>query len=379
MQYSCYIEINILCMILLGIIYGRQRQNDSIVSSSQIIMRHLIAAAWALCISDIVAIVCRGRFFPGARILIEGSNLIYLEMMPVISMLWYRYTCIRIGKKPERRTAIWMSLPLVGFTVIALANPIIHFLFTINADNLYSRGPGVLLHWIASWFYFISAGILSFRAIRSAPSLAQRNEYKPLLNFLVLPGIGCATQMILYGVTSVQAGITLSLILVTMQMQDNQISADELTGINNRKAMRHYIDSSIHRNNSLRLTVMMIDVNKFKKINDTLGHSVGDMALRDTADILRSVCGKFRERLFLCRYGGDEFVIIGQNVEDGAADELAGSIRQRVHEFGKENRKPYMLDVSIGSASGICEDYEDFSHLLRLADETMYEDKKKGR
>ncbi len=376
MQFSCYIEVNVICLVLLAIVYGRMRQNRSIITTAQIIMRRLIMALWVLCLSDIVAVVSRGRFFPGARVVIQGSNLIYLEMMPLISMFWHSYVCNRIGRQMNRRQMILSKIPLTVFTILAVLNPINHFLFRIDANNLYTRGPGVFLHWIISWFYLLYAGVLSFRAVKNAPNWARRNEYMPLLYFLILPMIGCVTQMVFYGVTSVQAGITLSIVLISMQSQDNQISVDELTGINNRKAMRRYVDNLVHRNNPPSLMVMMIDVNKFKQINDTLGHAVGDIALCDTASILKNACGKSREKLFLSRYGGDEFVIIGQNVHANAADALKELIHESVAGFGKEQQKPYDLDVSVGYAIGVCEDYEDFEHYLRTADESMYKDKK---
>lgn len=376
MQFSCYIEVNVICLVLLAIMYGRVRQNRSIVSTSQIIMRRLITAMWALCLSDVVAVVCRGRFFPGARIVIQLSNLVYLEMMPLISMFWFFYVCNRIGKELNKRQVFLSQIPLVIFTICAIANPFNHFLFTIDSSNLYTRGPGVFLHWIISWFYLLYAGVLSAKAIRTAPNWARRNEYLPLLYFLILPTIGCVAQMIFYGVTSVAAGITLSIILISLQSQDNQISVDELTGINNRKAMRRFVDNLVHKSTPPQLTVMMIDINKFKQINDTLGHSVGDMALCETANILRQVCGKSKERLFLSRYGGDEFVIIGQHVSNDSAEALVSMLHESFSDFSKEQQKPYTLNISIGYAIGSCEDYLQFEQLLKTADESMYTFKK---
>ena len=377
MQFSCYIEVNLICLILLAIVYARLRQNRSINTTPQMIMRRMIVALWVLCLSDIAAIVFRGRVFPGARLLIEGSNLIYLEMMPVISMFWYAYVCNRTGKEMNKRQVFFRQLPVLIFTLVALSNPINHFIFSIDENNLYARGPGVFLHWIISWYYLFSAGALSAKAIRTAPSWVRRSEYKPLLHFLVLPIIGSVAQMIFYGVTSVQGGITLSVVLISMQSQDNQISLDELTGINNRKAMRRYVDNMVHKNNPPSLMVMMIDVNKFKRINDTLGHSVGDMALCDIAGILKGVCGKAKERLFLSRYGGDEFVIIGKDMKQEAMDGLVDAIHRDVAAFGREQKKPYTLDVSVGYAWGACGDYDDFSRCMKAADEAMYQDKKK--
>lgn len=375
MQFSCYIEVNIICLILSGIVYGSLRQIRSINSTPQMLMRWIIVALWFLCYSDIMAVLCRGRFFPGARICIELSNLIYLEMMPIISMLWLAYVCNRIGKQVSEKLFVLQLLPLILFTLVAIVNPFTNFLFKIDEYNRYSRGPGVFLHWIVSWFYLLYAGILSIQAIRSTTNWIRKREYKPLLYFLVLPTIGCVTQMMFYGITAVQVGITLSIVLISMQSQDNQITIDELTGINNRKAMRRFVDNMIHRVLPPNLMVMMIDVNEFKKINDTLGHSVGDIALCDTANILKGVCGKTKSQLFLSRYGGDEFVMIGREMDEEAIQNLVETIRQDALKFTKTEQKLYAIELSIGYTSGKCKTHDEFDEMLSQADEAMYADK----
>ena len=378
-QLNYYVEVNFICMILLVFVYGRLRQNKSIVTAPQIALRRMVAATMVLCLTDIAACALRGQMFSGARHLIELANLLFLEMMPIIAMFWYFFVCYRLEIRRTKRHVLLFQLPLILFTILAFVNPWTHFLFRIDENNLYSRGPGVFLHWIVSWFYFLAAAYYSARKYYHAENMAQRMAYRPLLQFIILPAIGCLLQMAVYGVTTVQVGITLSIVLVSIRLQDNQISADELTGINNRKAMRLFVENIIHRYGAPTVTVMMIDVNKFKKINDSFGHTAGDAALQDTAKILREVCASSRESLFLCRYGGDEFVIIGMDMTPDGSQALTDSIHGAVKEFTSVHKKPYELSFSIGAARGRVESYDDFSHYLRTADESMYEDKKASR
>lgn len=379
MQFSGYIEVNLISLILSYIVYARLRQDRRIHSTAQILMQRLLIALWLLCISDVVAMLARGRFFPGARAVIEISNLVYLEMMPVISMIWLLYVFNRTGKMVSQKQTCLLFVPLIAFSLLDLTNPWTNLLFRIDESNLYVRGPGVFLHWIAAWFYLLYAGVLSLHAVVKAPNWVKRNEYRPLLYFLVLPAIGCIAQMAIYGVTSVQVGITLSIVLISMQGQDNQISADELTGINNRKAMRRFVDNTVHKNNPPALTVLMLDINKFKKINDTLGHAVGDAALKDVASVLREVCGRNKKNLFLSRYGGDEFVIIGKGITEEETVQLAQELREEVAAFSQRAKRPYELSISVGYSSGSCEDYDQFTSCLHRADDAMYEEKKNSR
>lgn len=379
MQYSCYIEVNVICLIILAIFLSRLFHRRRMFSSSDKLMVRVLIFTCVLCFADVAAMVCRGRFFPGARAMIEGSNILYLAVMPIISMIWCDYTCERLGRRINSRYNLLHRLPLIVFMLVVLLNPVHHFFFSINADNLYVRGPGVFVHWIVSWYYFVVSGILVWRSVRSTNNWIQRRDYMPLLTFLILPAIGCIAQMLFYGVTSVQAGITLSLVLVSQQMQDIQISADELTRLNNRTAMKRYVDALVHNDQPPRLTVMMIDVNHFKQINDTLGHAMGDKALCAIADSLKEACGTARIPLFLCRYGGDEFVVLGSGLNDQDRLDVMASIRSAVSARSQRPDEPFTLSVSIGSAEATCRNAGDFDALLQQADDKMYEDKKKGR
>ena len=375
MQFSCYIEINILCMILMGIFLLRLHRRRLMLSTADKVMVRLLIAVCVMCVADVVAIVSRGGMFNGARLLVEGSNVLYLLMMPVISKFWCDYSLSKIGREIPKKYRLLFCMPLVMFGIAVLLNPVHHFFFSVNTENLYVRGPGIFVHWIVSWFYFIWAGVTCWWTIRGEDNWIRRSEYRPYLTFLILPAIGSIAQMLLYGVTSVQAGITLSLVLVSLQTQDNQNSTDELTGCNNRTALKRYVDTLVGRDEPEQLTVMMIDVNHFKHINDTYGHSCGDLALRDIAGTLFEVCGKSHERLFLGRYGGDEFVILGMGIDRETTAQIKKDVQDSVVTRSQSGDRPYKLSVSVGCASGICRSQNDFEHYLRLADENMYEEK----
>lgn len=379
MQYIYYIETNAICLFLLMLVYARNRQERAIISSSQRLLGRMVLASMVLCLCDILAGVCRGQQFPGARGLIQLSNLLYFEMMPLVAMLWSMYVSNRVGRTLGRRGRILFFLPMLLFTLAAISNPFSGILFSIDAANCYARGPGVYLHWIISWFYLIFAAVQTGRAMKENRVGLRREELMPLAGFLVLPTVCGLLQMLFYGVTATQVGITLSIVLIFMKVQDNRISIDELTGINNRRALHNFIDRLLNRSNISTVTVVMIDVNNFKQINDSLGHAVGDAALRDTADVLRDICGSLTERFFLCRYGGDEFVLVGVNAEQENFSSIYALIHQRVAEATEQQNKPYQLSVAVGCAYGPCTSQEDFAHYLRVADEAMYDDKKRGR
>jgi diguanylate cyclase len=108
---------------------------------------------------------------------------------------------------------------------------------------------------------------------------------------------------------------------------------DPLTGLANRKAFDEYITRSIELHSLLGqpASLMMIDVDNFKSINDTYGHTAGDTALRQIANVLSKT---FLRRVdFVCRYGGDEFAVILQETKLANAQLLAERLRRQVQEL----------------------------------------------
>ena len=89
------------------------------------------------------------------------------------------------------------------------------------------------------------------------------------------------------------------------------IFEDELTGIYNRRFLLHYFQASVtwEKLESTPISLLMMDLDHFKQVNDTCGHQIGDQALVWIAELLRKVVG---EDGFLIRYGGDEFMVLLQ-------------------------------------------------------------------
>ena len=166
---------------------------------------------------------------------------------------------------------------------------------------------------------------------------------------------------------------------------------DPLTGLANRKAFDEYISRSIELHSLLGqpASLMMIDVDNFKGINDQFGHPAGDTALRQVANVLSKT---FLRRVdFVCRYGGDEFAVILQETAIGNAQLLAERLRRQVQELRPIELPPPpagepvdpdapaapQLTLSIGVAELAVGD--DATAWVKRADGALYQSKRAGR
>ena len=152
---------------------------------------------------------------------------------------------------------------------------------------------------------------------------------------------------------------------------NEKLYKDVLTGIYNRL----YFEEEIKMWTG-NAGIVVIDVDDFKRINDELGHAVGDEALWHTADILRGVFGK--DPVFLARYGGDEFAVLGDWFGQEQIEEAIARIQEGIDRFNKEGQLPLQLSMSIGYAFWH-EAGRRGENLIQQADERMYEEKQKKK
>ena len=151
---------------------------------------------------------------------------------------------------------------------------------------------------------------------------------------------------------------------------------DELTGLYNRKGFLTLGQQQInlaHRTKHEVLLVFM-DLDSLKIINDSFGHTAGDMALVDFAGILKRT---FRESDIISRWGGDEFVVVALANDNGSVDLLTGRLKEALMLHNLQQDRPYKLSAETGVAVGDAENTCDINELLHRADELMYQGKSK--
>ena len=157
---------------------------------------------------------------------------------------------------------------------------------------------------------------------------------------------------------------------------ENMAGTDALTGLNNRRA---FFDKSALlfaycKRNQQPISALMLDIDHFKKINDSYGHAAGDIALRNLARLLND---NLRHSDLSCRFGGEEFAVLLPNTTAVEAVEMANMLRKMmmttIIALADENA------LSLTASFGIADDGETVEDLLNHADKAMYLAKNNGR
>jgi diguanylate cyclase (GGDEF)-like protein len=155
----------------------------------------------------------------------------------------------------------------------------------------------------------------------------------------------------------------------------NQADRDALTGLPNRVAMEKELQKRIDKEEMY--SVLFLDLDGFKPINDNLGHEIGDVVLQSVGQKLMET---FRNKDYVCRWGGDEFVVCLYGDVESVIPKLITRIRGKLAEInvnamaGREDLPPYRVGASIG-ISTYPSDGVSVETLIQIADEKMYEDK----
>lgn len=152
---------------------------------------------------------------------------------------------------------------------------------------------------------------------------------------------------------------------------------DKLTGLYNRRFFNDAIEDEFERSKryDTEMLVLFVDLDFFKKVNDTYGHAAGDMVLKKVSQVFKKIK---RKNDIVCRYGGEEFSIILPNIDQDNGFEVAQKYRRAIEKDNfKYNKHRFKITTSVGLASS--NDAENVEELLKNADKALYKAKETGR
>ncbi len=168
--------------------------------------------------------------------------------------------------------------------------------------------------------------------------------------------------------------VTALVFCVQLLSQEIAVSLDFLTGLNNRKELMRYLSRLFEKKEDLdkNLSIIFIDINDFKGVNDTYGHSQGDKALLALSSCLKKAA--FSANCFICRYAGDEFTVVLRESPDKTVEDYKQALLQNLKEYNESKKVEFELSVSIGQVA-YSEKYQNVNEFVKAADQNMYEQK----
>lgn len=332
-------------------------------------LRIIIYVSAIACIIDPIVFLADGHRGLGFWLIVYVGNMILFLDDIIVGVSWITIVCCRLlGYVPKHQKYIMATLSSVGIVAIVV-NLFVPVIFYVDQNSVYHRE---LLFWLFTAIVgiFLLIGVVVYIYNRICGGIL---KFFPVFQFVLPIFAGIAIQGMVYGVSVVWPAVVISVAGLLNSLKTEFLFTDSLTGLYNRaylKELSHKIDKKGPAGSS---AVLMLDVNKFKSINDEFGHAEGDAALVKVAEILKSSVGALGS---VIRYAGDEFIILLNTKQPEIIEGCIRSIHRRFMEENEKTNKGYELTLSIGSCP-ISVQASTIDDMINEADRLMYVEKKR--
>ncbi|MGV8025010.1 MAG: diguanylate cyclase domain-containing protein [Anaerolineaceae bacterium] len=299
-------DSNIVALLVLFIIYVDARSHLEVKFTLYNLFMNLVRLNIVLIVINLITWIVDGHFGFWNELFIDTSNLALFVIEPLASALWIMYADYLVFHDENRiqKQRKILSIPIIMNALASIMSLFTGWFFRIDEQNIYHRGD---LYWVHMLLCVILM-LFPFTFIFRNKKKVSKKHFSSLIIFIIPIAVGTTLQVLYYGVTYLWTGMTLSLLIVYLSIQERESSMDFLTEVFNRKQLDHYIKNKINVSKKQKpFSTILMDLDKFKEINDRYGHDIGDEALQDTVKVLRKC---LRQNDFLARYGGDEFLLI---------------------------------------------------------------------
>ncbi|MDD3395563.1 MAG: GGDEF domain-containing protein [Anaerotignum sp.] len=369
-----YLQVNIVGMMIIYIILTNQQSIDDGTGRQKAFI-YLIYSVFIIQFLDSVMWLIDGKQFLYAKSINWAVSSLYYFFNCFVGFVWFVYVSLLFYDKKIKIKKYWggIGIPLVLNTAIIFLNLKYNIFFHIDENNVYSRGPYFFVSLLTALPYFFIAFYYCIRVYQTAESILEKNDCATIMKTYFLPVIGIVFQYFFYGLSLIWACVVLSLLIIFINFQNKRISTDPLTQLNNRYQFDIYLQNIRHGMTKGEFySILIIDVDKFKEVNDTYGHVFGDKILIGVASILRRACEE--TDAMIGRYGGDEFYVF---CKTAVKEEIMERIHRGVVEFNATDSAGVGLSLSIGSSDFHGEESFSKEGVVERADREMYKNKSK--
>lgn len=367
---SLYIEINFLCVAILLVMMIKVKRGV-VREMEQIVFSNLCFHTMLLFLLDILWNLCNGLDFYGADALNKFLNAAFFCQSATIGYYWLRYSYFIDDTGPHFGKGLRFHLsllPMLVAFVVNVASIWTGWTFSIDEQNCYHRGPLLWLQVVLSSSYMFIVFCKAFYKASKKRNYIYKDKFLAVASLGFIPLACEGVQLFFPGEAVFCVGATFGLLIVFFENQNQMISLDPLTKMNNRVQLNRFLDSKLQSNDfSKRLVMFVMDIDLFKQINDNYGHMEGDRALLLVSDVLKRYLGPRGH--FLARFGGDEFVAVAELKDQVEAYEIRSDIERIIAE--KSASLPYPLTLSIGFAEQTAAN-DAVPDLFARADKELY-------
>lgn len=355
---------NIISLLLLGTLYFGNRQRMSHDRDMKTVLRMMGITAVSNVADCLVFYLDGGSgLLPRILVFVSGTWLFLGNVL--IGYTWAQFITTHLNIPFSNTRKMVYRVGGAAASLLLIVNIFYPLVFS-NTDGVYRRGPAYSLFLFVAFLYVLDSLYLYFRCRKKTGTL----KLFPVQVFFIPIVIGIVVQALFVEISITWTSIAIAIAGVMAALKNELIFKDHLTGLYNRVYL-DFLQKQANKKKNAWVCGIMIDLNGFKQINDTYGHSEGDAALIASAEVLRK---SFSEYGVVARYAGDEFVVMLNTTDEQLVQSLIQRAKACFAEEAQASGKPYRLSASMGYAVSDLrtETIDDFMNRI---DRQMYQDK----
>lgn len=301
-----------------------------------------------------------------------NSAYFLLQPLPVSLGLMYLFSLFREKRFTYGERALFL-LPFFAGAALVAANCFTGLVFTIDGNNAYRRGPGVFLYAAINYSYIVPA----FALVMRHRDIIKRRTLLTVLAYTIIPCAGSLAQLICYGIVTTWPTYALAILIAYIFLESRRSDRDYLTGVLNRQSFDTRVYKRMARAKHLGpFALVIVDIDRFKTINDAFGHDKGDEILQVASGILsHSIAGTDT----LARYGGDEFIMLIETSDEQVVHGIIRRFDANIEEWSRRDPAGFALSLSAGFALYNPLKHASYKELFKEADAALFSRKAERR
>ncbi len=372
-----YCEAHVACALLLAVILLKIARGVN-KQASQLYLSNLIITLMFYFAAEIFWAVVDGGLLGNTPKLLYLSNMFTYILLSIASYTWFVVSEVLQRDKfiEDTRNRFFLFIPVIISAILCVSALWTGLVFYVDENGKLVNGKFYVLLVIVPFGYMIAASIKAFSRYFNKDRYADRGIYLMIGVFPSAPIVLGILQAVFWRVPFLCFGAVLAVFYVYTTMLDNLISIDPLTQTNNRNQMYRYLIQKMKAQEpGMNLFLIMVDINRLKDINEAYGHAEGDRAIIRVSGAIKEACQSSRNRLFVSRYGGDEFIIAAEMAYRAEATYLADQIKNELKRATNNDSAIYDTTVNIGIAQYDYQAPVSIQAFIARADSDLYQSK----
>ncbi len=363
--FDSHVITIILLLVFSSIILVKSDRSDF----RNTLMIQLMYISVFLLVIEIITFLVNGE--PGIIMFYVNyvSNVLLILLPFVILFIFTCYVDYNLYESVKRlKTKLYYVDLLLPISILIIINFFTPILFSIDSTNTFSKDSLNVLILCSFFFVYLQMGYLAYQN----RTIIKKSLTKIVFMFGFVPVVLEVLENFVGELPYTYIGVSFVIIFTYLSYETSNKNKDQLTGLNTRISATNYIDTCIQKNKAF--CVIILDLNNFKKLNDTYGHFVGDLAI---IDFSKKIERTFRSYGVVSRLGGDEFIVVLGTTNNSL---ILYQINQlnRIIKTGNQVYS-HMMGFSYGSIISYEVETLTPENLLLEADKRMYQNKAENK